>query len=1232
MSQHNASSRSGSIHQFGATNNSNTNTNSNVEAPLVPSTERYQPGYTVSVGSHRVEIVNYLAEGGFSQVYAVKFVGYTNEFDVDVRSGNAGGKPLQLGDVACLKRVLVSDDAGLEKMRNEMEVMKKLQNAPTVVQYYDSNATRNTSGSGGYEVLLLMELCSNNSLLDYMNQRLSTKLSEQEVLKIMYDITIAVAQMHYLPTPLIHRDIKIENVLVDQNNNFKLCDFGSACPCCPLAMTNNEIAVLAQDIFAHTTPQYRSPEMIDLYRYFPINEKSDIWALGVFLYKLFFYTTPFERTGQYAILHSKYDIPPNNYDLRLISLMSSMLAENPHIRPNIYQVLHSLCDILGIPCPLNDKYGRGPFDFKKFGEYQAKLRNLEYQLVFLEQRPANEWSSSDDKIYDELYTAYFNVLPKLDAMRHDLNKGYKGTDDSNNNRPQPEMRIPGIGKSVSSRSVPVVDNTYQQHLANERVAEERLVLVEDDLGTYFPEVSELNNMTDEEFKSTLRPPNKYPSSIHSDGSGSKVNDIHNIDPRTSLNAPNHQQPQPQKGQSSSYSGSGMAFNFNNGTYPNNNNNNNSTATTFSSTQQLPQQQQQQPTTIKRESQPEVRVKLHKSNNPFPNMQQSVTPSETQLMDNASHMFSHQQQQNSNRGSAYIEGKVISAVNPKRNSYQSGLPVGSLPLPNMRGTPILNTNNSNKNNNGSNNSNNNGETMGGDSSIAYSKSYTQVGSTFNQRDNEMIVSQKDISQQIGYGTPDQHQTFQAVQKGFVSDSRNTGNPINKGKLSSRNSVTRQTIQLPVGIDPRFQSTMSGSPYQQQQQQFLHQYQPQHQPQRGTPLERQLLNDTPIIQFENSKADSMVSKSNNYRSSRVQPQQVQNLPVSTRGETDLLYDFTNLEMKGSRTKEDNRGNTPLNEGTGFLKKPLDLSYNEMNLSRDSSIDEASIPMSGNNTNHGGSMLLFETDDDDIRKKVIVGRDGNRSSLSVVTNDDDDDDGDVNNSEKLGSSKVSRLQHGGRASRLGHMKNESASSSVSILVDLEEIGQKISQLKEKNGSTEVMLRGDGSSGAEGETGSRNRKHGSMETKRKSLDLRYQEINFSHPNRIERDDPRRRSYAVGTHVSRTQHVVGDIGGIEIDHTREGFSTNGSGNAGEGDRKNMFSRPSEIKDDLSGILKGKNGSNSSLLGSRPSFSRARKSFDITRLQRDAKKSEVKATSKGPRETTGGGRKSIFSIFKSEKK
>ena len=209
-----------------------------------------------------------------------------------------------------------------------------------IVQYYDSNASRRRDGSPGYEVLLLMELCPNKSLLDYMNQRLATKLSEKEVLKIMYDVTKAVAQMHFLPTPLIHRDIKIENVLVDSENNFKLCDFGSTSSCFPIMTTHQDIALLTNNIYVHTTPQYRAPEMIDLYRCLPIDEKSDIWALGIFLYKLLFYTTPFELTGQFAILHSKYDIPANNYSSKLINLIIIMLAENPNLRPNIYQVIY----------------------------------------------------------------------------------------------------------------------------------------------------------------------------------------------------------------------------------------------------------------------------------------------------------------------------------------------------------------------------------------------------------------------------------------------------------------------------------------------------------------------------------------------------------------------------------------------------------------------------------------------------------------------------------------------------------------------------------------------------------------------------------------------------------------------------------------------------------------------------------------------------------------------------
>lgn len=49
--------------------------------------------------------------------------------------------------------------------------------------------------------------------------------------------------------------------------------------------------------------------MVDVYRKQPIDEKSDIWALGVLLYKLCYYTTPFEEQGQLAILNASYRFP-----------------------------------------------------------------------------------------------------------------------------------------------------------------------------------------------------------------------------------------------------------------------------------------------------------------------------------------------------------------------------------------------------------------------------------------------------------------------------------------------------------------------------------------------------------------------------------------------------------------------------------------------------------------------------------------------------------------------------------------------------------------------------------------------------------------------------------------------------------------------------------------------------------------------------------------------------------
>ncbi|CDO96218.1 unnamed protein product [Kluyveromyces dobzhanskii CBS 2104] len=364
----------------------------------------------VVVGTHRCEILEHMAEGGFAHIYKVKFLELTNEMDAGMDA-----RVLKPGEMACLKRVIVPDENGLNELRNEVETMKQLKGSPNIVQYYDSNASRHPDGSPGYEILLLMELCPKKSLLDYMNNKLATKLNESEILKIMYDVSNGIAQMHYLPTPLIHRDIKIENVLVDKDDNFNLCDFGSTSMCFPIVSTHQDIAVLTNNIYVHTTPQYRSPEMIDLYRCLPINEKSDIWALGIFLYKLLFYTTPFELTGQFAILHSKFEIPQNGYSSKLINLIIIMLAENPSLRPNIYQVMHHVCSILKCNVPFPDRYGLGPYDFAKYSEYHSKLQQVQYQMFELYN---NEKVTTDDiDKLNNLFIQNFEIAPKQPTVK-----------------------------------------------------------------------------------------------------------------------------------------------------------------------------------------------------------------------------------------------------------------------------------------------------------------------------------------------------------------------------------------------------------------------------------------------------------------------------------------------------------------------------------------------------------------------------------------------------------------------------------------------------------------------------------------------------------------------------------------------------------------------------------------------------------------------------------------------
>lgn len=258
-----------------------------------PPAGTFAPGTKIQVGSHRVAIQKYLSEGGFAHVYLVKL-----------------SSPIDGKDSAVLKRVAVPDKDSLRGMRTEVETMKRLKGHRPIVTYIDSHASE--LKNGGYEVFLLMEFCDGGGLIDFMNTRLQHRLTEPEILDIFADVAEGVACMHYLKPPLLHRDLKVENVLIVKSGSskrFKVCDFGSTAPPRPAPTTVVECRLMDEDIQKHTTLQYRAPEMVDVYRKQPLNEKSDIWALGVFLYKLCYYTTPFEDQGQLAILNASFKYP-----------------------------------------------------------------------------------------------------------------------------------------------------------------------------------------------------------------------------------------------------------------------------------------------------------------------------------------------------------------------------------------------------------------------------------------------------------------------------------------------------------------------------------------------------------------------------------------------------------------------------------------------------------------------------------------------------------------------------------------------------------------------------------------------------------------------------------------------------------------------------------------------------------------------------------------------------------
>nr|XP_023672273.1 serine/threonine-protein kinase PLK3-like [Paramormyrops kingsleyae] len=164
------------------------------------------------------------------------------------------------GEIFAVKVIPIEDSAGLEECLQEVDILKKLQHRH-VVSFSHYTEDENF-------MYIFMELCSRGSMLDIVQERES--LTNAEVRYYMRQLISALKYMH--DEGLVHRDLKLENLLVTENMELRLADFGLAGKLEPLETMHKCFC---------GTKEYAAPEVWKKKGQGP---EADVWALGCIMY------------------------------------------------------------------------------------------------------------------------------------------------------------------------------------------------------------------------------------------------------------------------------------------------------------------------------------------------------------------------------------------------------------------------------------------------------------------------------------------------------------------------------------------------------------------------------------------------------------------------------------------------------------------------------------------------------------------------------------------------------------------------------------------------------------------------------------------------------------------------------------------------------------------------------------------------------------------------------------
>ncbi|KAK8900099.1 hypothetical protein M9Y10_002422 [Tritrichomonas musculus] len=173
------------------------------------------------------------------------------------------------------------------------------------------------------KLIFFMEYASRGTLLEYVNAK--GGLTEFEAQRYFIQIFSALRHLHMYHF-LVHRDLKLENILIDSKGNMKVTDFG-------LAGTyyNNIMRTFVG------TAGYQPPEILAGNEY---NEKCDVWSLGVCLYAMVSGSLPFstQNASYRALVQEAEEMTFPKFSPGLIDLLKKMFAIRPNERPSLIQL------------------------------------------------------------------------------------------------------------------------------------------------------------------------------------------------------------------------------------------------------------------------------------------------------------------------------------------------------------------------------------------------------------------------------------------------------------------------------------------------------------------------------------------------------------------------------------------------------------------------------------------------------------------------------------------------------------------------------------------------------------------------------------------------------------------------------------------------------------------------------------------------------------------------------